>query len=293
MTTQIDPRTDHYKILGVKEDAESEEIKKAYRRLAKQYHPDRTGGDKAKEARFKEIGQAYDILGDPAKRRQYDAMRSGAAFGGFPGGAGGFPGGMRGGFSADGLDGLGDLFSQMFSGGASQQNPGGVHFRFSRGGRPSRAGRARPPAPKPPTERKVRLSDGTNATLRGNHVYSDLRLSLDQAILGTITNIATLESSAKVKIPPGTSSGVKLRLKGKGAHGSGNSRGNHYVTVPHRRTEESRRESKEAADPAHATAREDHIGCPYISRIPSPVSTPCSLPVVLCCYRGWSPPPCK
>ena len=229
MTTQIDPRIDHYKILGVSEDASADEIKKAYRRLAKRYHPDRTGGDKAKETRFKEIGQAYDVVGDPEKRRQYDAMRSGASFGGFPG------------FSdaaGRGAGDINDIFAQMFSGGGARSGPGGVHFRFQRGtdpfgpdipfgGRPAR----RRGQSEAAVERRVRASDGSTLTQRSNDVYSDVRLTLDQAILGTIVEVPTLESRSKVKIPPGTSSGVKLRLKGKGPMSANGARGNHYVTV--------------------------------------------------------------
>ena len=83
----------------------------------------------------------------------------------------------------------------------------------------------------PPRERSVRLKDGTSAVLRGLDVYSDLRLALDQAILGTVAQVTTLDSTAKVKVPPGTSSGVKLRLKGKGARSKEGRTGNHYVTV--------------------------------------------------------------
>src|SRR5262245_66272005 len=66
---------DLYKILGVAEGSDEETIKKAYRRLAKQYHPDATGGDKKKTERFKEINEAYAILGDEAKRREYERLR--------------------------------------------------------------------------------------------------------------------------------------------------------------------------------------------------------------------------
>src|SRR6266542_1295895 len=105
---------DHYKTLGVSETASADEIKKAYRKLAKKNHPDVTGGDKAKEAKFKEISEAYEVLGDEKKRTQYDEQRKNpfGAGGGFPGA--GAPGGA-GGFNVD----LNDLFSQF--GGA----PGG------------------------------------------------------------------------------------------------------------------------------------------------------------------------
>src|SRR5215218_6179529 len=107
----FDPKVDYYKSLGVAEKATADEIKKAYRKLAKQYHPDSTGGDKAKESRFKDISNAYDVLGDGKKRALYDQIRAGGGMPqGFPGGAGG------GGFTytsrgpGPGVFDLGDLF---------------------------------------------------------------------------------------------------------------------------------------------------------------------------------------
>src|SRR5579884_2022115 len=104
-------RPDYYKILGVGKGASDEEIKKAYRKLARKYHPDRNAGDKQAEERFKEISQAHDVLSDPDKRKAYD--RGTGPFGGFgtPGGAGGFdPGAFAGGF--------GDILSNLFGGAA-------------------------------------------------------------------------------------------------------------------------------------------------------------------------------
>ncbi len=107
---------DFYDVLGVDRKASADEIKKAYRKLARENHPDRNQGDPAAEERFKEIQQAYDVVSDAEKRKEYD---SGGGFGGF--GGGGFPGGGGGGFTAD----IGDIFSTIFSrgrgGGAEAQ----------------------------------------------------------------------------------------------------------------------------------------------------------------------------
>ena len=108
---------DYYQILGVPKNAPPEEIKKAYRRLAKEYHPDTHQGDKAAEEKFKEISQAYDTLGDPKKRGQYDQMRSAFAQGFRPGGFD---------FRGGGVD-LGDLFRQ--AGRQRQARPSGFHFQ--------------------------------------------------------------------------------------------------------------------------------------------------------------------
>jgi molecular chaperone DnaJ len=107
-------RPDYYKTLGVDKKATPEEIKKAYRKLARQYHPDRNPGDKGAEARFKEISQAHDILGDPDKRKQYDSGSGPFATGAGPaGGFGGF-----GNFDFDSSS-MGDILSNLFGGSAS------------------------------------------------------------------------------------------------------------------------------------------------------------------------------
>jgi len=116
---------DLYDALGVKHGASQDEIKKAYRKLVRQYHPDKNPGDKAAEERFKEIQGAYDVLSEPEKRKQYDAFGSADGRpGGFPGGAGG-----AGGFNFDFGD-ISDLFGgrfgDMFGGGRQQPSGRGA-----------------------------------------------------------------------------------------------------------------------------------------------------------------------
>src|SRR5215218_7733747 len=117
---------DFYADLGVSKDASQADIKKAYRKLAQQHHPDANKGDKASEERFKEVGRAYAVLSDPKKRAEYDEARRllasgafGGGFGGFPSGGGGFPGGGR--VRVEDLGGLGDLFGNLFGGGRASQ----------------------------------------------------------------------------------------------------------------------------------------------------------------------------
>jgi len=130
---------DFYAVLGVSASASQDEIKKQYRKLASKHHPDKNPSDARAAERFKEISEAYQVLGNAEKRKQYDDMRRLGAFGGFgggprpgrgagarPGGAGGAGGGAAGGnfrfeeVDLGGLGGLGDIFSSMFGGGAGR-----------------------------------------------------------------------------------------------------------------------------------------------------------------------------
>lgn len=234
----FDPTVDHYKVLGVDAKASGDDIKKAYRRLAKQYHPDSTGGDKAKETRFKEISNAYEVLGDAKKRSQYDQLREYARSGGGFAGFGG-QGFGRGGAGAQVFD-LNDLFGQFFGGGAGG-GPGrsGGRVRVERvdfdgapgasWGHAARGGRPGPVADAEPDD-KVRASDGTWLGVHGLDVTSEVRVPFERAILGTVAEVATVDGKATVKIPPGTSSGKKLRLRGKGVS-DGSRTGDHYITV--------------------------------------------------------------
>jgi molecular chaperone DnaJ len=119
---------DFYAELGVKKDATADEIKKAYRKLARANHPDSNPGDTAKHEKFKSVAEAYDVVGDPDKRKKYDEMRSLYGAGGFPGSGRG--GGGGGGFNLDDLlrdragtggGGFGDMFGDLFGGRRTQQ----------------------------------------------------------------------------------------------------------------------------------------------------------------------------
>ncbi len=147
-------RPDYYKTLGVGKNATDEEIKKAYRKLARQYHPDRNPDNKQAEEKFKEISQAHDVLSDPEKRKSYD--RGGSPLGGF---AGGFdPGSFGGGFS--------DILSNLFGGGAT-----GTAGRTAGGarGRTGTAGGVR---------------GGRGAQTQGRDLETEVSLSFDQAVHG-------------------------------------------------------------------------------------------------------------
>ena len=237
----FDPGVDYYKALGVPQSASAEEIKRAYRKLAKANHPDSTGGDKAKESRFKDISNAYDVLGDAKKRAMYDEIRAnGGLPRAFPGG--GYTYSSQGG--GPGVFDLGDLFSQFFSGGAGRGGRVQVEHVDFEDGRP-RGRRRRRDAQDAEFEQTVKASDGSWLRVDGNDVSSDIRIAFDRAILGTVATVATIDGKAEVKIPPGTSSGKKLRLRGKGMPDHAGGYGDHYVTVqidvPHELDDEARK----------------------------------------------------
>ena len=132
--------TDYYAVLGVPKDAAQADVTKAYRKLARKYHPDTNPGDDAAEERFKEISGAYDVVGDEEKRASYDQAR---AMGPVGGGFGGSGGSSNGGFGFEGVD-LGDIFGSVFGGGGQGgrtfgDQPGGRHARIKRPGRDQEA----------------------------------------------------------------------------------------------------------------------------------------------------------
>ena len=213
---------DFYKVLGVDKAADKKAITKAYRKLARQWHPDQNPGDKAAEAKFKEIGEAYAVLSNDADRKRYDAIRAmaggGARFSAGSGGAGGFEdlfgafGGAGGGFGGGGPNmrfqtsgmpggggGFEDILSGLFGGGGARfgADPYGSSF----GG----AGRAQHAAPAPE---------------KGATVRAKLSISLRQALSGATLTIKVGGSPIKVRIPAGIKDGQKVRVKGHGKPGS-------------------------------------------------------------------------
>jgi molecular chaperone DnaJ len=114
---------DYYAVLGVPDSASAKEIKSAYRKLSRQYHPDANAGDAQAEERFKEISAAYDVLGDDDKRKEYDEVRRLGPMANPFGGGGGGPGGFR--FTTDGMGDLGDLFGGLFTRGRARTRGAG------------------------------------------------------------------------------------------------------------------------------------------------------------------------
>ncbi len=296
---------DYYAILGVPRDASDEEIKKAFRKLARQYHPDVARDKKLAEEKFKEINEAYEVLGDPDKRRKYDALgaqwRSGAGFEPPPGpGAGAGAEGPPPFEFHFGGTGFSDFFEQFF--GSASGRFGGLEdllrqARASGGpGEPSAAWGRRGPdiegdilvtldevlrgsvrtislqrvdprtgqtgvhrfkvrippgvqegqtirvpgqggegvggAPPGDLYLRVRLAAHPDFRPRGADLYHDLPVTPWEAVLGATVSVPTPDGPVSVRIPPGTSNGQQLRLRGRGLpRGSRGERGDLYVVI--------------------------------------------------------------
>jgi len=146
-------KRDYYEVLGVNKDASAEEIKKAYRKAAMKYHPDRNPGDKEAEEKFKECGEAYEVLSDEGKRSRYDQFGFAGVDPNYGAGGGGYGGsGFGGGFG--GFGDFGDIFSEFFGGGSSRSN-------------------------------------SYNAARRGENVMSQLELTFEEAAFGCEKEVAT------------------------------------------------------------------------------------------------------
>ncbi len=191
---------DYYKSLGVSRTAAAEEISKAYRKLARKYHPDLNPDDKNSKKRFQEIQTAYDCLNDPAKRKMYDQF--GADYERFQAGPGG--GGPQGSPFSGG--GQGFDFNDVFGGGGSGNVDIGDIFRqFTGGG--------------------TRNRRSTSGASRGADVEAEITVPLSTAVLGGETEITLdrggIPESLRVKIPAGVHEGKKIRLRGQGQSSNG------------------------------------------------------------------------
>lgn len=242
---------DYYKVLGVAETATAKEITKAYRKLARDSHPDTHPGDAAAEDRFKEVSAAYDVLGDETKRKEYDEVRRLGPVGGFgPGGPGGGPGGTT--FNV-GADGLGDLLGQMFGrgrrgGGASAaggpQRGADVEATLTldfadavRGltttlylTTDAQCGTCNGSGAKPGTSPKVCSRCGGRGVVDDNQGFFSFS-SPCQACAGRGVTIESpcltcrgagvekRQREVQARIPAGVADGQKIRLKGRGAPG--------------------------------------------------------------------------
>ena len=197
---------DFYKALGVSEDTSESDIKKAYRKLSRKYHPDLNPGDAAAEKKFKEISEAYDVLSDKKQREEYDQIRryGASGMGGFGGGSyTGYPGADAfGGFSNGGAGiNIDDLLGGLFGGsaGGSRRSAGFTSADFGGMGGGGFGG-AQHTAPE----------ESTTST----------RISLAQAYTGaTVTVFLPDGSHTEARIPAGIKDGQKVRLRGKGLRG--------------------------------------------------------------------------
>mgnify|MGYP001316137198 CR=1 FL=1 len=151
---------DYYEVLGVSRTATQEEIKKGYRRMAMKYHPDRNKGDKHAEEKFKQVGEAYEVLKDEQKRAAYDRYGRSAFNGGARGpGAGGFGG--FGGFDASQFGDMGDIFSEIFGGGHARSS--GQNKQMFRGEDLIYASISRLNKPQKATRQRLRFPPGASA----------------------------------------------------------------------------------------------------------------------------------
>lgn len=259
---------DYYQILGVTKNATDAEIKKAYRKLALEYHPDRNKSKDA-DAKFKEINKAYEVLGDSQKKASYDqfghtAFEQGASAAGGPfGGQGGQYGpftytygstGGNGGFDFGGFSDPFEIFEQFF-GGASpfgRQGPRrqvyslaidfmeavkGVTKRISIDGKTQTV---KIPAGVDDGSRVrfdnydvlIDVKPHPRFKREGYDIITEEEITFPQAALGTEINVETIEGPVKLRIPAGTQPSTVIRLSQKGvSHVRGSSRGDHYVQI--------------------------------------------------------------
>lgn len=271
---------DYYEVLGVPRSASDEEIRSAYRKLAREYHPD-VNSDPGAEDRFKEVSEAYEVLRDPEKREKYERLganwKAGEDVSGASGftGASGFGDGFAGGDGQGFADGAGfsDFFESFFGGrrGAS----GGFEGFSMRGGDQEATIEVTLEEAARGGKKKISLADGRDFEVRippgvrdgqkirlagqggegasggpAGDLYLRVRIKRHprfrredddlvvevpvapwEAALGATVPVPTLDGSAKVKVPAGSSSGRRLRLRGEGMPGPGGRKGDLYASV--------------------------------------------------------------
>lgn len=223
---------DYYQILGVPRSASDDEIKKSYRRLAKQYHPDVNKGSKTAEEKFKDISEAYNVLSDAKQRKQYDMF--GQAGPGFdpsqwarPGGAGAWSSddGVHYSYSTGNvgdMGDLGDIFGDLFGLGGFQRNARG------RGAGPSRS--------RPRWSPDDQDYAGATIPQNGSDASATVEIDFMEALHGTQENISIQRAGKtekiQVKIPAGVDNGSRVRIAGKGNPGSnGGKNGDLYLII--------------------------------------------------------------
>jgi curved DNA-binding protein len=211
---------DYYQTLGVEKSAAPDEIKSAFRKLARKFHPDTAKNKKEAEEKFKEINEAYEVLGDPEKRKKYDEFGAGwQQAGGPPPGwqqrGGGFGGGHPGGGVEFEGTGFSDFFEQMFGGGGRRSRRGGGGFGGFGGG-----------FEEPPQ--------------RGEDAEADIMVTLEEAFHGSTRQISFRRGESgkvetyTVKIPKGIREDQRIRLAGQGGSGSAG-KGDLYLRVKFQR----------------------------------------------------------
>ena len=221
-------KRDYYDVLGIQKNADEKEIKRAYRKLAKKYHPDTNAGNKKAEERFQEITEAYNVLSDPEKRKLYDQygfaafdenMGAGGAYGYGGAGAGGrwsqsgFHSGNGGQYTEFHFEGqdmddifgnFGNIFGDMFGGDSGRR----VGHGFGRNAKGAQGGNAY----------------GGSFQGKGRDVESEIIISFEEAAFGCTKRLSfegDRKQSLEIRIPAGIDEGQSVRLKGKGYPGTG------------------------------------------------------------------------
>lgn len=248
---------DYYKVLGISKTASEKEIKQAFRKLARKYHPDVNPGDLGAEQKFKEINEAHEVISDPDKRRKYDQLganwkqyeqyqRPGA--GGFPGFGGG--GGGRGGVHVEfegGAGGFSDFFKTFFGGAADVEDlfgQSGGSFRSQRpGARRGRGPQGFGQAPPQP----------------GRDISAAIEVTLEEAFHGVVKRLTLDGDTIDVRIQKGVKDGSKIRVTGKGEPGAAG-HGNLYLNVQLRAHPVYRREGDDLYVDVPVTFAEAALG---------------------------------